>query len=137
MLVSAPGHAGAVLDDTWYTAGGGNNTSGCANLVSLICMWFFATGHDGAVLGDTWYIAGGGNNTSGCADLVSLDLSPLALQPADATPADTAGGDGKAAEGADGGGQGDGNAAAPEALTWAPVVDVDPRSAIASEVVLV
>lgn len=29
------GHAGAVLGDTWYIAGGGNNTSGCTDMLAL------------------------------------------------------------------------------------------------------
>ena len=32
---SGAGHAGAVLGDTWYIAGGGNNTSGCTDMLAL------------------------------------------------------------------------------------------------------
>lgn len=29
------GHAGAILGDTWFIVGGGNNTSGCADMYAL------------------------------------------------------------------------------------------------------
>ena len=29
------GHAGALLGDTWYVAGGGNNAAGCADMLAL------------------------------------------------------------------------------------------------------
>lgn len=31
----AAGHAGALLGDTWYVVGGGNNAAGCADMLAL------------------------------------------------------------------------------------------------------
>ena len=62
------------------------------------CTW--RSGHAGAALGSRWFIAGGGNNSSGCSDMMVLELQGL--------------------------GRGG-------TLRWSHVVDVEPRSALASE----
>lgn len=35
MFLTCIGHAGDVVGDTWFLAGGGNNTSGCTDTVAL------------------------------------------------------------------------------------------------------
>lgn len=123
-------HTAAAFADRWLLVFGGGSLVHCFSDLHVLDTHTGAwstpptegptpssrAGHAGAMLGQTWYIVGGGNNSSGCADLVALDVSPLASVPA-----------------ADASGEQEGESAQLPTMTWSHVVNVDPRSAIASE----